>query len=60
MRDHAGVDIAGTQIYEGRKEAEERGVRELEQGAKHGDEERDFGVGYAKLVEMVHVGYAKV
>jgi hypothetical protein len=42
MRDHAGVDISGTEVYEGRKEAEERGVCELEQRAEHGHEERDF------------------
>lgn len=60
MCKHTCVHITCSKVYEGRKEAEERRVRELEQGAQDRNEQRDFRVRDAELVEVVQVCYTKV
>ena len=60
MRQDTSVDISSPDEDESCKEAKQRGVCELEERAGYGDEEWDFGVSYAELVEVVEMCNAKV
>lgn len=60
MCEYTREHVPGAEVCKCCEEAEERSVRELEQRAEHGDEEWHFCMRDAKLVEVVHMRYAKV